>query len=68
MTMVQTRHFRFSEALDDCKNCSVYESDVIVGVAIADLPDPVVVRRLKVLHPIRANSDIVKQRDEYARV
>ena len=68
VAMVQRCQLRLTQALGDGKDGRVYEADVGVFIASAQVAHAKVVRRDWILYPVRAVADVIKDGEEACRI
>lgn len=66
MATVKRRQLRFAQPLDDRQYGSVHETDVGIGVAVAQLAYPRVVLRSEIDDDVGVRLDVGQQRDKDA--
>ena len=66
--VVEGGQLRLVEALDDRQHRGVDKAHAGVRVPVADLPNARVVRRMEVLHGVRAGLDVGQEREQNARI
>jgi hypothetical protein len=62
--VIERGELRLSEALDNGQHGRVYESDVGIRIAVAELEDSTVVLGLQVFHSIRSGHDVIEKSNE----
>jgi hypothetical protein len=68
MTMVQRRKLGLVQALNYCQHRCVYEADIGVSVALAELQDPRIICWLKFDNLKGSHRDVLDQRNQNARM
>lgn len=76
--MVGTQHPKVAEiqrpqlglvqALDYREDSRVYEADVGISIAVADLSDPTIILRQHVLHQVGAVRNVIQESNQNPRV